>query len=83
MCRKLLVAVEASNCQWLAKQIDYWINGREMNLNQINYLGVPKSQWYENPECRARVLSEFEKIPDYLQLDFLREIDAVAPGIVN
>jgi len=54
-----------------------------MNLNQINYFGVPKSQWYENPECRARVLSEFEKIPDYLQLDFLREIDDVAPDIVN
>lgn len=41
----------------------------------VNYFGVEKVRWHERDEFRARVLSEFEKIPVYLQKDFLREID--------
>lgn len=41
----------------------------------VNYFGVDKARWHEHDEFRARVLSEFDKIPEYLQRDFLREID--------
>jgi uncharacterized SAM-binding protein YcdF (DUF218 family) len=41
----------------------------------VNYFGVEKARWHEHEEFRARVLAEFEKIPEYLQRDFLREID--------
>jgi uncharacterized SAM-binding protein YcdF (DUF218 family) len=42
----------------------------------VNYFGVEREGWHEHEEFRARVLAEFEKIPEYLRLDFLREIDS-------
>lgn len=45
----------------------------------INYFGIEKSRWHEHEEFRARVLAEFEKIPEYLRKDFLREIVGFAP----
>ena len=40
----------------------------------INYFGVPKNRWFEQEEFRNRVLSEYAKIPQYVQQDFLREL---------
>lgn len=44
----------------------------------VNYFGVSKDKWHEHEEFRKRVLSEFEKIPEYLRRDFLREISVPA-----
>jgi uncharacterized SAM-binding protein YcdF (DUF218 family) len=41
----------------------------------VNYFGVERERWHEHEEFRARVLAEFTKIPEYLQQDFLREVD--------
>jgi uncharacterized SAM-binding protein YcdF (DUF218 family) len=40
----------------------------------VNYFGVERECWHEHEEFRARVLAEFEKIPEYLRLGFLREV---------
>ena len=45
----------------------------------INYFGLPTERWHEHAEFRARVLAEYDKIPHYLQQDFLRELDGHAP----
>ena len=45
----------------------------------INYFGLPTERWHEHEEFRARVLAEYDKIPHYLQQDFLRELDGHAP----
>ena len=45
----------------------------------INYFGLPFERWHDHEEFRARVLAEFHKIPQYLQQDFLRELDGHAP----
>ena len=45
----------------------------------INYFGLPAERWHEHEEFRARVLAEYDKIPHYLQQDFLRELDGHAP----
>jgi len=45
----------------------------------INYFGLPVERWHEHDEFRARVLAEYDKIPHYLQQDFLRELDGHAP----
>jgi uncharacterized SAM-binding protein YcdF (DUF218 family) len=45
----------------------------------INYFGLPAERWHEHDEFRARVLAEYHKIPHYLQQDFLRELDGLAP----
>jgi uncharacterized SAM-binding protein YcdF (DUF218 family) len=45
----------------------------------VNYFGVERECWHEHEEFRKRVLAEFEKIPEYIRMGFLREID---PGRV-
>lgn len=45
----------------------------------INYFGLPTERWHEHDEFRARVLAEYDKIPHYLEQDFLRELDGHAP----
>jgi uncharacterized SAM-binding protein YcdF (DUF218 family) len=45
----------------------------------INYFGLPIERWHQHDEFRSRVLAEFHKIPQYLQQDFLRELDGHAP----
>lgn len=41
----------------------------------VNYFGIPAERWHEHGEFRARVLSEFDKIPRYLAQGFLEEIN--------
>jgi uncharacterized SAM-binding protein YcdF (DUF218 family) len=48
--------------------------GLRMSAAPVNFFGVEKKHWHTHPDFRARVLAEFEKIPDYLQRDFLREV---------
>jgi outer membrane receptor protein involved in Fe transport len=50
-----------------------------MSVCPVNYFGVPAERWHEHDEFRARVISEFEKIPLYLQKGFLEEIPGCAP----
>jgi len=45
----------------------------------INYFGLPAERWHEHAEFRRRVLAEFHKIPQYLEQDFLRELEGHGP----
>jgi uncharacterized SAM-binding protein YcdF (DUF218 family) len=45
----------------------------------INYFGLPAERWHEHDEFRRRVLAEFHKIPQYLEQDFLRELEGHGP----
>lgn len=53
--------------------------GLRMSVHPVNYFGVPIERWHEHDEFRARVLSEFDKIPRYLTEGFLAEIAGCAP----
>ena len=53
--------------------------GIDVSACAINYFGLPVDRWHEHAEFRARVLSEYHKIPHYLQQDFLRELEGHAP----
>jgi len=48
--------------------------GLVLSAAPVNFFGVNKAHWHTHADFRARVLAEFEKIPDYLQRDFLREL---------
>ncbi|UMR30088.1 hypothetical protein MJ904_24260 [Massilia sp. MB5] len=50
--------------------------GLELSVHPVNYFGVPAAAWHKQAEFRARVLSEFDKIPRYLAAGFLTEIAA-------
>lgn len=60
--------------------------GLRMSVCPVNYFGVPAERWYEHDDFRARVLSEFDKIPRYVTEGFITEICqngayAGAPGV--
>ena len=52
----------------------HWPEVLKMFTTQ-NCFGVPKEQWDTDPDFRKKVLGEYEKIPDYKVLGFIREID--------
>jgi uncharacterized SAM-binding protein YcdF (DUF218 family) len=49
--------------------------GLRLSVCPVNYFSIPAERWHEHEEFRARVLSEFAKIPRYLAEGFLEEID--------
>lgn len=48
--------------------------GLRMSVCPVNYFGIPAERWHEHGEFRARVLSEFDKIPHYVTQGFICEI---------
>lgn len=50
--------------------------GSPMSVWSVNYFDIPADRWHEHEEYRARVLSEFEKIPRYVTEGFVEEINA-------
>lgn len=48
--------------------------GLRLSVSPVNYFGVPAERWHEHGEFRARVLTEFDKIPRYLAEGLLEEI---------
>jgi uncharacterized SAM-binding protein YcdF (DUF218 family) len=54
----------------------YWPGPKKMIL-PINYFAVPENRWFEDTELRSRVMNEWDKIPRYLAMGFLKEIDSL------
>jgi uncharacterized SAM-binding protein YcdF (DUF218 family) len=74
----LVIGKVCSTRRYLMTLQRHW-PGLRVSVCPVNYFGVPAERWHEHEEFRARVLGEFGKIPGYLALDFLREIDGCAP----
>jgi hypothetical protein len=56
----------------------FWPGPRKMIL-PINYFSVCEEEWTCDPEFRSRVLGEWEKIPRYERMGYLREISSLPP----
>jgi len=52
--------------------------GLRLSVSPVNYFGIPAERWHEHEGFRARVLSEFDKIPRYTAAGFLEEVDGCA-----
>jgi uncharacterized SAM-binding protein YcdF (DUF218 family) len=66
----------SSSRRYLMTLERYWPGPKKMIL-PINYFGVPENRWLEDAEFQARVMAEWDKIPRYLALGFLKEIDSL------
>ena len=66
----------SSSRRYLMTLERYWPGPKKMIL-PINYFGVPENRWFEDSEFQARVMAEWDKIPRYLALGFLKEIDSL------
>ncbi|MET0855471.1 MAG: YdcF family protein [Telluria sp.] len=71
----LLIGKMCSTRRYLMTMQRHW-PGVRLSVCPVNYFGVPDERWHEQAEFRARVLSEFDKIPRYLAEGFLEEINA-------
>jgi len=74
----LVIGKVCSTRRYLMTLQRHW-PGLRMSVCPVNYFGVPVERWHEHAEFRARVLSEFGKIPGYLDQGFLYEIDGCPP----
>jgi uncharacterized SAM-binding protein YcdF (DUF218 family) len=50
-----------------------WPDPKKMIL-PINYFSVSEEHWIKDPEFKSRVLAEWEKLPRYEQMGFLKDI---------
>jgi uncharacterized SAM-binding protein YcdF (DUF218 family) len=64
----------SSSRRYLMTLERYWPGPKKMIL-PINYFGVPENRWFEDPGFRSRVIAEWNKIPYYLAMGFLKEIN--------
>jgi uncharacterized SAM-binding protein YcdF (DUF218 family) len=74
----LVIGKVSSMRRYLMTLERHW-PGLRMSACPVNYFGVDKERWHDHEEFRVRVLSEFEKIPEYLKRGFLRELAGFAP----
>jgi uncharacterized SAM-binding protein YcdF (DUF218 family) len=70
----LVIGKVCSMRRYLMTLERHWPQPRRFGC-AVNYFGVERERWHEHEEFRARVLSEFAKIPEYLERGFLREVD--------
>ena len=74
----LVIGKVCSTRRYLMTLQRHW-PGLRMSVCPVNYFGVPVERWHEHEEFRARVLSEFGKIPAYLDQGFLHEVEGCPP----
>ncbi|HEY4943771.1 MAG TPA: YdcF family protein [Rhizomicrobium sp.] len=65
----------SSSRRYLMTLKRHWPAVRRMLL-PVNPFGVPAERWWRSEAFRVRVLREWEKIPRYIEQDFLVELDA-------
>jgi len=68
----------SSSRRYLMTLERHWPGPKKMLL-PINYFSVPEDEWTKDPEFKSRVLAEWEKIPLYEQMGFLKNIDGLPP----
>ena len=66
----------SSSRRYLMTLERHWPGPKKMIL-PINYFSVPEAEWTKDPEFKSRVLAEWEKIPRYEQLGFLKDIPSL------
>jgi uncharacterized SAM-binding protein YcdF (DUF218 family) len=70
----VVIGKMCSTRRYLMTMQRHW-PGVRLSVCPVNYFGIPDERWHENAEFRARVLSEYDKIPRYLAEGFLEEIN--------
>ena len=77
--RSILVIGKACSTRRYLMTLERHWPGLVLSSCPVNYFGVADDCWHEHAEFRARVLSEYEKIPGYLERGFLSELAGYAP----
>ena len=74
----IVIGKVCSTRRYLMTLRKHW-PGLSVSVSPVNYFGISAERWHEHEEFRARVLSEFDKIPRYTAAGFLEEVDGCAP----
>lgn len=70
----LAIGKICSSRRYLMTLERHW-SGVQKMIAPINYFNVKKQDWHQDEKLRSRVLSEWKKIPQYLEMGFLKEIE--------
>jgi uncharacterized SAM-binding protein YcdF (DUF218 family) len=72
--RSLIAVGKISSSRRYLMTLERYLPGRKKMILPINYFSVPEHEWTNDPEFKSRVLAEWEKIPRYEQMGFLKDI---------
>jgi uncharacterized SAM-binding protein YcdF (DUF218 family) len=76
-----LIGKLSSKRRYLMTVRKQWPEIRRMCCYGVNYFSCDETVWWTDREFRSRVISEYRKIPYYLERGFIVEI-SIADGIV-
>jgi len=77
----LLIGKICSKRRYIMTVRKQWPEIRRICCHGVNYFSCPLEEWWKDPEFRTRVISEFRKIPLYLEERFISEV-SIVDGIV-
>jgi uncharacterized SAM-binding protein YcdF (DUF218 family) len=55
--------------------LEKWWPAPQKIMAPVNYFETPREHWFKNENFRTRVLTEFQKIPQYIESGFITELD--------
>jgi DUF218 domain len=77
----LLIGKISSKRRYVMTVKKQWPEIRRICCHGVNYFSCGKNQWWKDDEFRRRVISEYRRIPSYIDKDFISEI-SITDGIV-
>lgn len=77
----LLIGKISSKRRYIMTVRRQWSEVQEICCHGVNYFSAPEAQWWKDREFRLRVISEYKKIPIYLEQGFISEV-SIDNGVV-
>ena len=77
----LLIGKISSKRRYIMTVRKQWPEITKVCCHGVNHFSYPIDQWWKDREFRTRVLSEYRKIPRYLEKGFISEV-SIVDGIV-
>jgi uncharacterized SAM-binding protein YcdF (DUF218 family) len=77
----LLIGKVSSKRRYIMTVRKQWPEVRKICCHGVNYFSSPEALWWKDREFRCRVISEYRKIPIYIEKGFVSEV-SIANGVV-
>jgi len=77
----LVIGKISSKRRYIMTVRKQWPEIRKICCHGVNYFSCPMDQWWKDREFRTRVISEYRKIPSYIERGFISDV-SIVNGIV-
>lgn len=77
----LLIGKISSKRRYIMTVRKQWPEIRKICCHGVNYFSCPVDQWWKDREFRTRVISEYRKIPLYIERGYISDV-SITNGVV-